>query len=255
MHLGDLLEPLRSVDEPHSLYRTERLGDGRLLLTLDGRRIGASFETQAIANLLLWSVNQEVAARTSESVLVHGGAVASDGQAVVLPGTSGSGKSTLTAAMVMAGFDYLTDEAVAFSLSSGSINSYHRPISLKTGSWSVLPHARPATPPEDPPYTTDIWHVLPQSLRAHSLVDAAQPVLIVLPSYQRGAPPQLSEISPGEAAAALALNSFNLSRLGQHGLDRLAQVARTAPAFRLRHADVSSAVSQICDLLDELQRR
>lgn len=231
-----------------SAYRITRPDRSHVALVLDDVEVGRSAEEQAIANLLLWSVNQEVSARTQARVLVHGGAVTTDDEAIVLIGASGAGKSTLTAALVAAGFGYLTDEAVGFALDDGIIQAYHRPISLKPGSWRLFRHAKPDAPPADPPFTAEVWHVGPGRLHPDPFVATGVPARLVFLTRDEGVTAELCRMRPAEAAAGLADHALNLSRLGQPGLDCLAAVAERTPAYHLGHGDLTAAVEAVAVL-------
>jgi hypothetical protein len=69
--------------------------------------------------------------------IIHGGAVAANGRAVMLPGTSGKGKSTLSAFLFSRGFDCLCDDMLAVT-HEGRVASWPIPLSIKEGSWETL---------------------------------------------------------------------------------------------------------------------
>jgi hypothetical protein len=52
-------------------------------------------------------------------------------------------------------------------------------------------------------------------------------------------------LRPALALLELVTNCFNLAPFGAEGLEALAEVARTAPAYRLTHAGVDPAVEAI----------
>ena len=91
----------------------------------------------------MWDVNRSAAEASGEHLLFHAGALDAGGTGVLLPGTSGSGKSTLTAGLARAGLGYLTDELAALDLRSGQLLPYPKPITLKAGSFAVLPELDP----------------------------------------------------------------------------------------------------------------
>ena len=67
------------------------------------------------------------------SLAVHAGVVDLGGRAVAFPGVSGAGKSTLTAALVQAGAQYRSDEALALTLAGARL--YSKPVTLTA--WSL----------------------------------------------------------------------------------------------------------------------
>jgi len=71
-----------------------------------------------------------VATLSPRLIFVHGGAVAWQGRAIVIPGQSLSGKSTLVMELVRAGATYLSDEFAVFD-SEGHVHPYPKPISMR----------------------------------------------------------------------------------------------------------------------------
>ena len=76
-------------------------------------RIGWTDDPDRVVRYALGAVNQLAALHTPDRLLLHAGAVERDGRVVALTGISGQGKTTLTAALVQAGYGYVTDELVA----------------------------------------------------------------------------------------------------------------------------------------------
>lgn len=76
--------------------------------------------------------------------ILHAGAVARDGRAVLLPGGSGSGKSTLTASLVRTGLAYLSDDLAPLDGRTGRVMPAPFAVCLKEGSWPVLSARFPA---------------------------------------------------------------------------------------------------------------
>ena len=92
---------------------------------------------------VVWDVNRSAAETSGAHLLLHAGALDVGGTAVLLPGASGSGKSTLVAGLARAGLGYLTDELAALDLVDGHLLPYAKPITLKPGSFAVLPELHP----------------------------------------------------------------------------------------------------------------
>jgi hypothetical protein len=72
------------------------------------------------------------------NLAVHAGAVALDGSVVAFPAASGAGKTTLTAACLLAGLRYVSDEALCLDWQDGSVRPYPRPLALSPWSAGVL---------------------------------------------------------------------------------------------------------------------
>src|SRR6185503_18261571 len=89
-----------------------------------------------------------LAVQHSPRLCLHAGVVGCPDGTVVIPGSSGLGKSTLTAALVQAGFGYLSDEVLAVPRAGGLPARFARPIAVGPESWTVLGLA-PALRPSD----------------------------------------------------------------------------------------------------------
>ena len=83
----------------------------------------AEINTLAVANLELFAV--------------HSGVVSGPGGVLAFPAASGAGKSTITAACLMAGFEYLSDEALILT-DDGRVVPYPKPLSLSAETRRLL---------------------------------------------------------------------------------------------------------------------
>ncbi|KHD07759.1 hypothetical protein PN36_16210 [Candidatus Thiomargarita nelsonii] len=70
--------------------------------------------------------------------MIHAMAVAYGQKAVVMPAPSGYGKTTLSAALLKAGFSYLSDDMVPIKRGSHQITPLPTSLSIKKGSWQLL---------------------------------------------------------------------------------------------------------------------
>jgi hypothetical protein len=75
--------------------------------------------------------------------LFHSGAVAQDCRSLLLPGKTGAGKSTLTAALVLSGYYYLSDEVVVIDHMGLQAWPFPKSISIRHSSWTALDHQFP----------------------------------------------------------------------------------------------------------------
>jgi hypothetical protein len=171
-------------------------GDGA-----DGRAvIGYDLPAGSTAGQVLAELTR-IAVDHSPRLCIHAGLVSAAGGSIAVPGTSGLGKSTLTAALVQAGFGYLSDEVLAVPRTGGLPAPFARPLALTAGSWTALgldPASRPAA--------GDERLVAPEQLGD---LGAPAPVRHVLLVERRPGPPALAEVSRGAAVPALLNRSFN----------------------------------------------
>lgn len=190
---------------------------------------------EAFLDTLPTALNQ-IAATSSSCIALHAGCVRSpSGEVLLLPAVSGSGKTTLTAALVQAGWDYGTDEAVGVREGGLEAVTYPKPLVLDSSSRLVLGLGPSRFP-----------NAAPAELRAdvEVLVDSAGPVgRVVLPRYEEGATAVLSDpLDPQAAVTAVLEHALNLRRVGQPGLAALCQLAERVPVQRLVHGGVDQAV-------------
>ncbi len=115
-----------------------RTADGRdFILNHDGSAIYRLNSVAEVTGALFQTVLGGVHSGARWLAIIHGGAVAIGGRAVLLPGSSGSGKSTLGAFLVSRGFDFLCDDMLAVT-QEGRVANWPIPISIKEGSWKAL---------------------------------------------------------------------------------------------------------------------
>jgi hypothetical protein len=190
---------------------------------------------------LLWHVNRQAVASCSDRVVVHAAGAEHDGRALLFPGPMESGKTTLVAGLIRDGLHYLTDEAVAVDPTSLRVEGLAKPLTIDTGSWNVLPEFEPDIEPAMRAYVDGQWHVDVRTIRKDALAASAAPGYVVVSRYVRGATTELATLSRPDALVALCENSFNLTVVGQRGLDALADVVRRSACYRMVVGDLSAA--------------
>ena len=221
-----------STDDVGQLHVTVVVGSETLIYELTAA---------SAVDYFFWHVNTESMRRSGSYFLVHSGAVrAPSGEGILLPGTGGSGKSTLVAALVRAGFGYLSDEAAAIDPVSGDVCPFPKALTLKSGSFDVFPDLRP---PESRPIT-DHWHLPPDALRPGSQAEATTVRLIFFVTYRPG-DTELSPLSTAEAVKELWSNSLSTAIYGRRSLTVLGRLARGADAYVLRYANLADAIDVI----------
>lgn len=212
-----------------------RLDDGQV--RVHGRGYDRTVEGGEALDEALASWLNQVVAPSAAVLAFHAGAVRSpDGRVVLIPGTSGAGKSTLTAALVQAGWDYLTDEAAGIRCDSLGAVGYPKPLALDASSRSLLGLASGHGTVPVAEVRADATAVLGDAGPVHA---------VVFPAGVAGGGPSRRRLDPHEAVVAMAANAINLVPSGQLGLEALAGVATTVPCVQLGVRDLSAAVAEI----------
>ncbi|HEX5613918.1 MAG TPA: PqqD family peptide modification chaperone [Acidimicrobiia bacterium] len=222
---------------------------GRVHLALDDEPLLVDADDALLVPTIAWAVNQRAVASVDDAVLVHAGAVATGGRAVLLVGGSGAGKTTLTARLVADGHDYLTDEAVPFDAAAGIVAPYPKPLKLEVGAAPLFPDAVATALGAAAPAPDGSVQVAPAWLRADVATGAARPVLVLAIDHEAGAPTHDEPLSRAAMLVHLAQQSFNLGTLGARGFANLATLAARCACHRLRPGPLDVASARVSALL------
>jgi hypothetical protein len=192
--------------------------------------------------LQLVGVLNDHAARSHAVAVLHSGAVLSPQDGVLLvPGAEGVGKSTLVAALIQAGCDYLSDEAIGVR-PTGQVTPYPKLLELDQRSRQLIG----LTDVDDP-------YISPMQIRDDVGVvcdEVPRVAAIVFASYAEGATFDMEVIPPVGALRMLLGNTLNLARGGSDGLQSLCRLAEDVPAFRLVHGGAVDAAKELCSTSD-----
>jgi hypothetical protein len=182
---------------------------------------------------LLWAVNDGVGKRVRDFLLLHAGAVGSDGGAILLPAKMDSGKSTTVVAMLETGFAYLSDEFGAVDPITGHLYPAAKRIAV---GWETLAHL-PGLEERLRDRSVDGFALPQRFIRPEDVGSSVSPPLpvraIIVPVADFDGPPRLEPLSSAAAVETMAGSSFNLFRYGDRGVVLLSRLAREAEAFRL----------------------
>jgi hypothetical protein len=170
------------------LVEVRRAGDGAgLEILVDGVLAGAAPSPLAAIPRVQRALDETVVRCQSVVAMVHGGVVAHDGRAILLPGPTHAGKSTLVAELVRRGAPYFSDEYALID-ADGRVHPYPRPLLLRDGSGD-----------DKPRLATELGGTV-----AHEPLPAG---LIVGVSYAPDASPFLQAMSQAEGVLLLLRNT------------------------------------------------
>jgi hypothetical protein len=186
--------------------------------------------------------------RGAHHFAAHSGVVAADGVAIAYPASSGAGKSTLSAALLMDGFTYVSDEALVLDGETGMVIPYAKTLWIST--WSVE-HLNITN--EQIVFASDRYKdvmVTAASLGGKSAVDLL-PLGHVIDFEVREGPAEIRPLPVGTAGALLLNHAFNPERESRAVFELIANVARRVRSWRLSYSDPLDAVSLIRSIQDE----
>lgn len=169
-----------------------------------------------------------------EGFAAHAGVVRHpSGRVLVFPGSSGTGKSTLTAAAVLAGFEYLSDEALCVPYGERAALPYLKPINLMDWSRSHLGI--------DDDIVTE-RPVSPLAIgKAHR--DAAQVTDIV--HLKRPQPLSISRVGSNRSVGTLIEMSFNHYRQPEMTFRTVTGLAGGATTWELSYTSAVEAAAEL----------
>jgi hypothetical protein len=198
----------------------------------------------ALVQDLEWRLYAASAAESPAPLMIHAGAVARKGQALLLPGVSGAGKTTLTYALAARGWRTLTDDLLATSASPD-------------GETLALPCERCG---HVSPQTLSLLAELGVSLegpvgglvryfRPRMWAEAAPARFVIAPQYKADATCVATPMTQAETAALLMKAGFAQRRVRYHQQWQAAvRMAAQTRGWRLTYGSLNDAL----DMVDHL---
>ena len=202
-----------------------------------------------VVDRAIWEVHAAVPRQVRDFVLLHAGAVARDGRALLLPARMDSGKSSTVLALLQAGFSYLSDELGVIDPVTERAHPFPKRIKVDPTAFDLFPglearlQDRAAVP-------FRLWerYVRPEDVGA-AVGGPSEVGALVFLSPDWAGPPRLEPITRAEAVTRMAAACFNLYRYGERGVVLLSRVAGRARAFELSGGTPAERAGLICDRL------
>jgi hypothetical protein len=247
--LATLLAPFQAswlAGEPDSLieFRVHRSADGGLWQICQADETISAEDEVALVRELEWRVFAVATRRSPYPLLLHTGAVARDGHALLLPATSGSGKSTLTLALSLQGWLPLSDDVCGVIAHDGELQALPCPRCCHLSNASFLTLVRAGAALERPIPDLD-WYFRPLQWG-----NAAPVRMLILPRYLPGASLALVPVTQAECLAELLSVTFAHASQSHHDhLHTASRLACQAPAYRLIYSDMFEACAAIESLV------
>jgi hypothetical protein len=210
----------------------------------DCSKLGRPGPVGAALARLVTSINR-IAINGYDGFATHAAVVARGDLAIALPADSGGGKSTLTAACLLAGLEYVSDEALCVDPADGAVVPYPKPIALSERSVGLL-GLRPES--LTVPVTGVEGLATPNDLGAMQTAGPLRLAHVVMTRIAEGGV-HMHEIAASEAMAALLSYSFNHYKLGEDAFHLAASLASAARAWQLTYSDPGDAAEAIAALL------
>jgi hypothetical protein len=234
--IRELFADCRSNAAPQTAFAITGGERGRFGICVDALCARTSDDLSFALAHLMWEINRRAVAQPSQSLVLHTGAVTRNGIALLCSGRSGAGKSTLVAALVTAGFSYLSDDAVAVDLDNACVRPAPKPIALGRATAELFPtlHADAFGGTE---------HFVTAAELGGRVGETSPLGVVVLPEYVPGADVRVRSMSRAEALVLLAQQAFNFHLLRERAFRGLASALRSSECLHIEYGDARDAAS------------
>lgn len=213
--------------------------DGKTVqIVVDGRVRNSHVPSSSVVAHLFDRLDA-VLADDTPGLRFHAGAVERDGDVVVVLGQSGHGKSTLTAALVQAGWGYLSDELVAVDAATFDVAPYARPLDLNQYSLDQL-----GLDGADIVTGSRKDKVFPGRLGRVS-AGGRVAAIIVLTGESTEDGQLVTELPAAEAVMAMLALTFAATFDDAGALESLARLCVATPTMRLYRAPIAEMVRAV----------
>lgn len=241
----------RDVDESDSMS-----GGTILRLTVGGssgwelhqgdNRLYSGPSKAILASVLIGQTIHHLTADYRDGMAFHAAAVSRHGRSMLLPGRSGAGKTSLAAWLTANGFNYLTDELVFIERNTCRLDAFTRPLCVKERALLPIREAVHVDLEPDACLFAGGTIMIPHRLLNEEFVkESPQLAVILFPSYQSNAEPELVRLSKAQVGLALMEHLVNARNLSDHGFSEAIRLAQAIPAYRLTY----SHFDQLPDML------
>lgn len=221
---------------------------GSFRLTQNGRLLDSCRAPSGLAPLVKLLLARLAVARFPHRVAVHAGALASNAGALLLPAAASSGKSVLTAALMDAGWDYLSDDSALLD-GDFAVNGVPYALTIKEGAWDVVAALHPELlqlPVHDRPDRQRVRYLPPAPPRGGAGGRERQVRWIVSPRYDGAGPPaRLTRLKRAEALRLLLANCGWAKPLDWEAIERTIEWLGGVESYRAVYSNLAAAVATI----------
>jgi hypothetical protein len=198
-------------------------------------------QTLDVLEGLMHDLVAQLIIHTRGQAVFHAAGVEQNGWAALLVADSGAGKSSLAGCLVSQGFNYLSDEILAWDPATGLVSGLARPLVFKRGAqalWQGWLATAGALERAAPFGNGTLW-LDPELIHPAAICRQASPGLLLFPRYTPGADLQATRLSQAEAVFGLMQHLVNGPNLVGEGFETAASLAKACPAYRLEYGEFS----------------
>lgn len=231
-----LSRPLEATEPFDFIFNVIWDESGKLVTTIyrnnENLINGIKVKLDEVLIILEGSIRLTIAEFARNFAFLHSGAVAVNGNLIVIPGNSFSGKTTLTAAFVKTGALYFSDELVALD-KRGNAYPFAKPLSIREGSPNDL----------QTPYPVE-------SLGGTQATKPMPVSLVILSEYRDGENWEPERLSAGNAVLEIMKHSINIRTNPGFSLKVLSKVAQNALILKGKRGEAEALVESVTQSLN-----
>lgn len=182
-------------------------------------------------------------AEVSPLLCMHAGVVRGPAGCIAIPGHSGLGKTTLVAALVQAGFGYVSDETLAVDRRTGLASPFPRPLALNSDVWPLFGPVlgpRPAEGAEGLVQPATLGPVAVGTARVSDVLLARRPASPTPVSIERVP-------SRGQAVPALLGRAFNHYLDPDTSFRAVIDLVRQARVWTVEYSDARQLAAALAE--------
>ncbi len=228
------------------------VGEAHFLL-LDGGLKERCARLDELAPMVKWVLLAEAINRYRYLLYIHAGVVRSPGGCLLLPAPAGSGKTSLTAALVRAGFVYLSDEVALLEEELSRVRPVPVSLCIKDSAWDLLAPRYPELRHLAVHYRFDgkvVRYLNPPPEALDPDPETSHPVRwIVFPRHTPGAPTVLRPLRRADALHRLIEQCLAMPKpLDQPKVASLVRWIADIPCFEMPLSSLDEAVALLHEL-------
>ncbi|MGC2062142.1 MAG: hypothetical protein WA610_04135 [Thermodesulfovibrionales bacterium] len=213
--------------------------------------IYSSPDRSGLFEYLEWTVLRKLLYHHDHFLQLHAASATRDGHALLLSGPPGSGKSTLALALLLDGWQCLSDEITLIEPECRRARSFPRSFHLTEQTMRLFPRLTRFADGEGFVDKSGKRRFDPSGIRPDWVSAPASPAWLVFPTYRPDGQEGLTPLGETESLSLLIDQTINLASHGTEGLDILLRLISRCSCCRLQMRDLRSGR----DLINELTQK
>jgi hypothetical protein len=227
-------------------YQVKSAAESKFNILRDGEEYQSDLTMERVLFNLMQDGLTKLNGAAETNMIFHAAGLALDDRGLWLCGRSGSGKTTLTAWLTASGFQYLSDEVLAYPPAGGEARGFCRSLVLKKGSsavwerWLEKDDSNAVLKMED----GSAW-IPPTVLNPAAVRERAEPGLVIFPTYKEKSEFEIEKLTMAGTVFHLMQSLVNARNFSDHGMGGVKTLAQKVSAYKLTYSDIDQAEAWI----------